>query len=357
MTSMGLRAWLPVIAVTALGVVPEASGVDPARSFLMDAFSLSAADIGRLDGGHVVTRTLDASNRREVATFGVVRIKATPAAYVERLGDIASFKRTADVVQIGTFSNPAQAEDLAPLTVEEADLKGLRDCRVEECGIRLSAADIDRARQTIDWQAADASPKAAQFVRQLLVDYVGRYQQDGSGAAMEYADRSPRLHVGREFTSLIEGDAVTGRYATGLYRHLQSYPAATADRTTDFVYWSKEKVRGRPVISITHVAIAPADDAAVAFAIGSKQIYAMHYFDASLGLTLLVPDRTSPTPATYVVYVNRSRIDLFDGLFGGVARRIVAGKARSFVAVQLERLQGMVVGTSTQGVAPEISRR
>ena len=109
-----------------------------------------------------------------------------------------------------------------------------------------------------------------------------------------------------------------------------SIPTSSAEKMTDFIYWSKELVRGRPVISITHVAIAAAvDDSPVAFAIGSKQIYAMHYFDASLGLTLLVPDRTSATPATYVVYLNRSRIDLFDGLFGGVARRIVAGRARS----------------------------
>jgi hypothetical protein len=77
----------------------------------------------------------------------------------------------------------------------------------------------------------------------------------------------------------------------------------------------------------------------VNYAIASKQIYAMHYFDASLGLTLLVPDPSAPLAATYVVYLNRSRIDVFDGLLGGVARRIVAGRARSLVAEQLGRLQ------------------
>jgi hypothetical protein len=114
----------------------------------------------------------------------------------------------------------------------------------------------------------------------------------------------------------------------------------------DFVYWSKELVRGRPVISITHVASAAAiTDSPVAYAIGSKQIYAMHYFDASLGLTLLVPDRTATSPATYVVYLNRSRIDLFDRRFGGIARRIVAGRARLLVAEQLQRLQRVLSQT------------
>jgi len=52
-----------------------------------------------------------------------------------------------------------------------------------------------------------------------------------------------------------------------------------------------------------------------------------------------VPDRSASSPATYVVYLNRSRIDLFDGVFGGLARRIVSGKARSLVGAQLSRLQ------------------
>ena len=74
----------------------------------------------------------------------------------------------------------------------------------------------------------------------------------------------------------------------------------------------------------------------------------MHYYDASLGLTLLVPDRSATPPATYVVYLNRSRIDLFEGLFGGVARRLVAGRARTLVAEQLQRLQGSLAGSRPQ---------
>ena len=142
-------------------------------------------------------------------------------------------------------------------------------------------------------------------------------------------------------------DTFTSNYAPRLRRHLLEYPTSSAESITDFVYWSKELVRGRQVISITHVATAAAiDDSPVAYAIGSKQIYAMHYFDASLGLTLLVPDRTAAFPVTYVIYVNRSRIDLFDGAFGGVARRIVAGRARTVVAEQLQRLQRVLAATS-----------
>ena len=338
------------LTLIALLAMPSGATSDPARTFLMTGFNLSAAEIGRLDGGGVVSRTLEVKNRREIATLGIVRINTSPSSYVERLTDITTFKRTNDVLQVGTFSSPPQREDVASLIVDEAELKRLRECRVEDCDLRLSADGIEHVRRDIDWRAADAPGNASLLVRRLLVDYVARYRQSGAAAAMEYADRGPRLNVGQEFASLIDADHTMTNYAPRLRRHLLEYPASSAGNVTDFFYWSRELVRSRPVISITHVATAAAvDDSPVAYAIGSKQIYAMHYYDASLGLTLLVPDRTAASPATYVVYLNRSRIDMFDGLLGGVARRIVAGRARTLVAEQLERLQRVLAADAPPG--------
>src|SRR5215204_5184647 len=304
------------LTLIALLAAPSGTTLDPARMFLTTAFSLSAADIERLDRGDVISKTLDAKNGREVATLGIVRIMTSPSRYVERLADITTFKRTDDVLEIGTFSNVPQLADVASLSIDEQDLKRLRHCQVEDCDVRLSAEAIERMRRDVNWYAPDASHKASLLVRELLVDYVAHYRQRGTLATMEYADRPRRLNVGREFESLLDADTITSAYAPRLRRHLLEYPTS-AERMSDFVYWSKELIRGRPVISITHVATAPAvGDSPVAYAIGSKQIYAMHYYDASLGLTLLVPDRASASPATYVIYLNRSRIDLFDGAFG-----------------------------------------
>ncbi len=339
------------LTLIAFAVAPGAATPDSARMFLMTAFHLSAADIARLDRGEVVSRTLEAKNRREVATLGIARIETSPLKYIERLTDIATFKRTDDVLQIGKFSTVPRPADLEPLSIENADLRRLRECRVDDCDLKLPAETIERVRHEIDWHAADASRKASLLIRQRLVGYVARYVQGGTAAAMEYADRAPRVNVAREFASLMDADPIAGTYAPRLRRHLLEYPAQTSDTMTDFVYWSKELVRGRPVISITHVATAAAaDDSPVAYAVGSKQIYAMHYYDASLGLTLLVPDGTAASPATFVVYLNRSRIDLLDGFLGGVARRLVAGKARGVVADQLQRLQRVLAaGRSRPG--------
>ena len=331
-----LTMLLPIALVTAL----DTPAVDSSRTFLTSAFDLSATEIARLDRGEVISRTLEVTNRREVATLGIVRIDTSPSRYVERLADITTFKRTGDVLQVGMFSSVPQAADMASLRLDEAELKRLRACRVGSCDMRLPADVIERVQRDIHWDAPDASRHANALIRQQLVDYVARYRQRGSAAAMEYADREPRLNAAGEFAALLQADTFMSRYAPRLRRHLLDYPAASGEGMTDFVYWSKELIRGRPVISITHVATAAAvDDSPVAYAIGSKQIYAMHYYDASLGLTLLVPDRRPGASATFVVYLNRSRIDLFGGLFGGVARRIVAVRALGLVAEHLQRLQ------------------
>src|SRR5262245_43430857 len=216
---MGVRL-TAILATTVLLVAPGNASVDPARSVLMTAFQLPASEIDRLDRGEVVSRTLDVKNRREIATLGIVRIKTSPSKYVERLADIATFKRTAGVLQIGTFSTPPRLADVAALTVDDADLKRLRECRVENCDVRLSADAIESVRREIDWRAADGSRQASRLVSQLLVEYVGRYRQSGTTAAMEYADRSPRLNVGQEFASLLEADNLYDAFQQRLRRHM-----------------------------------------------------------------------------------------------------------------------------------------
>ena len=345
---------LVAMTATALLAVPDAAGLDPSRAFLTTAFHLSASEMERIDGGQVVSRTLEVKNHRELATLGIVRIKTSPAVYVERLSDIATFKRTDDVLQVGVFSDPPQVRDVAALNIDDGDLKQLRVCQVENCDVRLGADTIELLRRQIDWRTADAPRQANQQMLQMLVDLVGSYRHSGPAAVMEYADRAPRLDARREFAALLDGDPITLEYAPRLRRHLLEYPAS-GEKMTDFIYWSKELVRGRPVISVTHVATGAAvDDSPVAYAIGSKQLYATHYYDASLGLTLLVPDRTAASPATYVVYLNRTRIDLFDGLFGGVTRRIVGGRARTLVAAQLQRLQRELSGASARPVESRV---
>jgi radical SAM superfamily enzyme YgiQ (UPF0313 family) len=324
-----------------LGTMGAAQSRDEARTFLETSFDLSTADFTRLDAGQVVSRTLAATDRREVATLGVVRIGITPAQYVHRLADIATFKKEDEaVLQAGAFGDRPMLTDLAGLTLDDVDIRSLRKCRAGACGVQLSATAIDRFQQHVDWRRDDAPDQTNHVIRRILLDYVGDYQKRGTAASMEYADESAPLNLGREFISLADSLGTGWNPFAALRQHLLDYPATGTPGTTDRLYWSKEKVGRRTVVSITHLAVMRLHDECPAeYAVASKQIYGTHYFDASLGLTVLVPDRRTASPFTYLVYLNRSRIDLFDGVFGGVARHIVTAKARSTVADSLARLQ------------------
>jgi hypothetical protein len=313
---------------------------DPARTFLATSFGMTSSDLAQIDRGLVVSRTLEVSDKREVATLGVMRVRITPEFYAERLADIANFKTVEAVLQIGTFGNPPDLKDVSNLTLEDWDIRSLRACRDGNCGVQLSAEAIGRFRQEVDWQSADAQRQANRLMRQILVDYVAGYMKFGPAASMEYADQSEPVNLWREFVSLAGSDIGGWRQFPGLRRHLLEYPASHTPKTTDLVYWSKEKVARRAVVSVTHLAISrTASESPADYAIASKHIYGTHYFVASLGLTVLLRDRSASSPATYIAYLNRSRVDAFEGVLGGITRKIVISRSRATVSDQLGRMQ------------------
>jgi hypothetical protein len=328
-----------IACVPLLGTIATSTGYNAARSFLATSFNLESADFARLSAGDVVSGTLAAKDKREVATYGVVRMQVTPQFYATQLADIVRFKKDEAVLQIGKFSSPPDVRDLGGLTLDDADVRSLRECRPGDCGIKLSADAINRVRRDVDWRRADAAQRANDVMRQVLFEYVREYLQRGTPASMEYADRSERLNVGREFVALVESPIGGWNQFSLLRQHLVEFPTADAAALTDFVYWSKEKVVRKTVVSITHVAIYRDAGSSPEYAIASKQIYGSHYFDASLGLTVLLPDGSAPGPGMYLAYLNRSRLDIFGGVFGGVARSIVSPRARTIVSNQLARLQ------------------
>ena len=334
-----MKATAP-LAATAFVVLSGTLPGDAAHSFLAASFHLSSTDITRIDDGYVVSRALPASDKREIATFGAMKVRISPEFYAARIADIASFKKDEAVAQIGVFGAAPSLEDVKNLTLEEPDLRSLQKCRLGDCDVQLSAAAIDRFRTEVNWSSAGANEQANSVMQRVLVDYVTRYLASGSEALMQYTDQSTPLDLAAEFASLANTGDQGLKQFPGLHRHMLEFPTGKTTITQDSIYWSKERIARRSVISVTHLAIRRThDESPAAYVIASKHIYGTHYFDASLGLTILVRARSSPTPATYVIYVNRSRLDAFGGLLGSLARKIVSARGRSLVSDQLARVQ------------------
>ena len=105
-----------------------------------------------------------------------------------------------------------------------------------------------------------------------------------------------------------------------------------------FVYWSKERFGGRPVISVTHVSMLRGAGAAQPDAlVAGKQIFATHYMNGALALTAIVGG--GPGSRRYLAYLNRSEVDVLSGFFGGLVRWLVERRLKSEASDVLQGLR------------------
>ncbi len=163
--------------------------------------------------------------------------------------------------------------------------------------------------------------------RGWLADYLRAYAERGNAALVEYQSSRVSVWLGGELQQMFDAKPSLGGLVPEFYEYLTNYPKARASGVRDFLYWSTANFGFKPVTSVSHVTIFQQPGQGV---IVSKQIYANHYFDASLGLTFLVDLPADGKPAMYLVYLNRSRIDLLSGWRAGVRkfilrRRLIGG--------------------------------
>jgi hypothetical protein len=335
---------LLTLALTGAHGQSAQSHTSGAQQFLATHFQLGSNDFRELERRRPVTRRLSTVDGREVAVLGAVHIGAPAAFYLDQLRDIVAFKRAgAAVLQIGAFSNPARVEDVAGLSLDERDLESLRRCRPSDCKIQLSAEALDQFRREVRWGSTDTKADADRTMRQVLVELVNRYRASGDTALMTYVDSDRPLSLSNEFRSMVTSRPAVLERFPNLYQHLLEYPRRPAEDVEDIVYWSKEKMGPAVIISLTHLAItrllAGPDGA---YAAASKQIYGSHYFDSSLGITILLDVPGGNPPGMIMAYVNRSRLDALGGFFGGLKRTIVRSRTQSAMGDSLVEARDLV---------------
>jgi hypothetical protein len=328
------RALTVSFAGAAIAVTPASDLQPELRTLLSHELKFSPSDLVDLEKGKVVTHGLGATAVGEIAAVGAVRVNARRDAFLDRYRDIARFKRGADVLQIGRFSDPPAMEDLARLTLDKQDVD-LRTCRVGHCDIRLPAETIVRFGE-IDWKARDAEARAAALFKQVLFDNVRAYRSGGPGRIVEYDDEKRAVRPIDDFIGLLQSSPFMDELTPGLTEHLRAFPVSPLPGAEDFLYWSKEKFGLTPFITVTHVTIAP--ETSRRSVIASKDVYSSRYFDASLTVTV-ASDAIGVPEAFYLVYVNRSRANALKGPLAGLRRSIVERRAKSSLEENLKTVK------------------
>jgi hypothetical protein len=345
----GLSGLCFAVILRAQGGSAEPSG------FLRNYIHLSNEQISSLDRGQAVAKILESGHPLEFPSFGAIRAGVPGAFLIEKYRDIAAFKKSKEVVQIGKFHSPPQPEDLDALILDQGDIDGLKKCAVGDCTVKLPAPAIERFRKEVNWAAPDYSKQAAILFRRILFETVRDFSANGNAALPVYGDKKVPIALADESISILQGSAFIAQYAPELDSYLRTYPRPPLERAEEFFYWSKEKFGYKAVISLTHTTIyRPIRSDADWTFIASRQIYASHYFSGSLGLAIYVEPKGPQAKAHgYLIYLNRSRVDLPQGLFSGLIRFIVKRRVldgmEKYLRVIKEKLESDYRAQSASG--------
>jgi hypothetical protein len=329
---------LVVLLALSAGMLAAAQGSDihlDVRAVLTRYLSFSTTELADLQRNKVARHGIDTRAPSEVAVVGAVKVNAPKAAFFARVRDIARFKSSPDVLQIGRFSNPPTLADLAPLTVDKDDFD-VRTCRVGDCGIRLPADLIRRLQQDIDATAPDAQERAAAWFKQILLDDITAYVSGQAGRFSQYDDGERPIRPLDEFAGLLENMPAIGALVPSLPDHLKAFPASRVPDAEDFLYWSKEKFGFAPFITVTHVTIVCQSPSTCVMT--TKDVYSSRYIDASLALAI-ASDAAGTPDAFYLVYANRSRATALKGGMSWLRRTVVERRARGSLEESLRTIK------------------
>jgi len=291
------------------------------HTFLQKYLQFSQKDLLAMEQGEVVAKVFDMPNmENEVGAFGVVRLNIPKEFFVEQFRDIVTFTESPEVKEIAKFSHPPRLEDMQDLTLAAAVVKALQHCKPGSCLAKMSAGMMERFRQEVDWSAPDYHEQATALMRQMLVDYVTTYLDEGDAALGKYDDQEAPLRIADAFQEVLQNSPYLREYVPELYSYLQKFPKEQLPHVENFIYWSNEEFGLRPVINIYHVTIYTRHHpSSTDVFITSKQIYASHYFETAFGFTAFVDEVDGEgLPNSYLMYLNRSRFDKLRGSLKGI---------------------------------------
>ncbi len=323
------------------GVANGQTTVGELQKALNSQGGFSETDFAALQQGQSVVKLAPVQDKREVAVAGLVSLRATAEEFLQSYRESLTKSSNAAVLEIGSFGAVPALTDLQNLTLEAKDIEDLKECAVGECQIKLSAAMIEHFAREVNWQAPDYTQQATQLFRTMLFEYVSDYRARGDAALINYRDKDNEVRLAEEHLALTKASG----YLNDILRARGS--SAEFKPVEELIVWSKIKFGLKPVIAVNHVTIYKREqDLGPRVLAVSKQIYANHYFNASLALTSFV---TLPGPTSYLVYENRSRADGLEGAFSKLKRSVIEKKA-------VEGLKGILENSKITLEAPIFAR-
>src|ERR1041384_1754487 len=289
------------------------------------------------DSGQPVVKLLPAQDKQEVAGCGLVYVQVPPETFLQSFRESMVRKSDSAILEIGRFSSTPTIDDLQSLTLEPRDIDDLKTCVAGDCKVKLSGQMIQRFQNEIDWTAPDYHSQVTLLFKNILLDYVREYLRQGDAALIEYNDKRKGISLAEETQSLINASTFGQSIPSNLPPDSQRPSESGLSVVENALVWSKIKFGLKPVIAINHIVVYKQEQKPnPKVLVVSKQIYANHYFDASLAVTAF-GNNPNENGESYLFYENRSRLDGLTGFFGKLKRGVIEDQAVDNLTTILEK--------------------
>ncbi len=299
--------------------------------FYRQYVGLTDGQIASIHSGKAIAKIIESPTPDEVFVFGSVHINSTPESYLEFASDIDQLRKLPGYLAIRKFSDPPQLSDLEGFTLDEDDIKELKNCKPDDCKVQLPAESMDEFKKQVNWSAPDAANQVNHLGQQMALEALQQFIHGGNEALGTYRDKKHPTAVAETFASLLSRSKALPLYLPELDRYLLDYPTASSDQIQSQFYWEKINFGLKPTLRMVQAIVfhgaAPTEPA---YAVAVKQLYASHYFETALDLTVCVRDTGAPAPhGFYLITIKGSQQAGLTGLKGGIVRKVAVDKTRS----------------------------
>ena len=324
-----IRLVLAITLIGRYGIAQSAAGEPTAEleRFFREFVGLTYDQVRDVRGGRAIVKVLESRTPDEVFVFGAVYIHSVPEHYLRLASDIDALRKLPSFIALREFSNPPKITDLDGFVLDEKDLDELKHCRPAHCEVQLPTEAIEKFQDLVDWMAPNSSAQANRLAQQMGLEALLRYQQGGNMALGTYPDKSHPTAVADTFTSLLAQMKALPIYLPDLNRYLLDYPNAASNEIRSGFYWEKVNFGLKPTLRIVQSIVyrGTSPDRPV-YAVAVKQLYASHYFETALDLTLCVSDKRN---GFYLITIKGSEQAGLTGFKGGIVRKVAVDKTRS----------------------------
>jgi hypothetical protein len=317
--------------------------------FFKEYVGLSNEQIESIRGGKAIAKILDSRTPDEVFVFGAVRVDTTPEKYLKMASDVDALRKLPNFLALQKFSDPPQLSDLQGFSFEPEDIKQLKNCRPGQCEVQLPSEAMEEFQKSVNWSAPDAADQVHKVAQKMALEALVRYQQGGNTALGTYRDKNHPTAVGDTFQSLLSRSKALPVYLPDLDHYLLEYPKANADKIESQFYWEKVNFGLKPTLRVVQVIVYHGTGGSdpAAYAVAVKQLYASHYFETALDLTVCVRDAEhADHPGIYLITLKGSQQAGLTGFKGGIVRKVAVDKTRASLQKALEAMKGKLEGGS-----------